>query len=125
MLFASELKGQFGGPCRIQTDDLSLDRGAHWVSLLLARIGCENRDRTYATYVVFRLTAGSLTTQPSRKNKLEQMPRVELGIEAWKALTARADTCSENGFVYRLTAPRLHATDRSVRRTLGGGFRVV
>ena len=25
----------------------------------------------------------------------------------------------------RFTAPRLHATDRSVRRTLGGGFRVV
>jgi hypothetical protein len=29
------------------------------------------------------------------------------------------------GFVSRFTAPRLHATDRSVRRTLGGGFRVV
>jgi len=27
--------------------------------------------------------------------------------------------------VCRFTAPRLHATDRSVRRTLGGGFRVV
>ena len=26
------------------------------------------------------------------------------------------------GFVYRVTAPRLHATDRCVRRTLGGGF---
>ena len=25
----------------------------------------------------------------------------------------------------RFTAPRLHVTDRSVRRTLGGGFRVV
>src|SRR6516165_8891060 len=25
------------------------------------------------------------------------------------------------GFVSRFTAPRLHATDRSVRRTLGGG----
>jgi hypothetical protein len=29
------------------------------------------------------------------------------------------------GFVSRFTAPRLHATDRSVRRTLGGGFRAV
>ena len=29
------------------------------------------------------------------------------------------------GFVSRFTAPRLHATDRSVRRTLGEGFRVV
>ncbi len=29
------------------------------------------------------------------------------------------------GFVYRLTAPRLHATDHSVRRTLDGDFRVI
>jgi len=27
--------------------------------------------------------------------------------------------------VFRFTAPRLHATDRSVRRTFDGGFRVV
>src|SRR6185437_10652537 len=32
---------------------------------------------------------------------------------------------NRNGLVYRFTAPRLHATDRSVRRTLDGGFRVV
>src|SRR5215467_13460887 len=29
------------------------------------------------------------------------------------------------GFVCRFTAPRLHTTDRSVRRTLDGGSRVV
>ena len=52
------------------------------------------------------------------------MTRVELVVSAWKAGTARADTRSEKDFVFRFTAPRLHATDRSVRRTLGGGFRV-
>ena len=42
-----------------------------------------------------------------------------------QAQSHQTNSAQIEGFVFRFTAPRLHATDRSVRRTLGGGLRVV
>ena len=50
----------------------------------------------------------------------ESNPPHLLGRQRPKA--TRPTPLAMKGFVSRFTAPRLHATDRSVRRTLGGGF---
>jgi hypothetical protein len=48
------------------------------------------------------------------------MARVELAVPAWKAVTARADTRSENDLVYRLTPRHLPAVGPRVRPGLVG-----
>ena len=58
------------------------------------------------------------------KNKVERSAGIEPASSAWKAEAHShwTNPAQIEGFVSRFTAPRLHATDRSVRRTLGGGI---
>lgn len=64
----------------------------------MAHIGCGPWNRT--RLLLLNREPHRLDANP--QNKVERMPRVELGIPAWKAVTARADTRSHQKGALRI-----------------------